>query len=187
MTLVMAAAVAILFGSSVQLVMSRDVTRIVMGLLLVSNSTNLFLMAMGLSRGAAPLLPVPRDAPVADPLVQEGAPEIDHSARLRRGLLPGHRLAGEEAQDLGQGRVIAVADARIAALARALVQGGREIERATRHAPRADRLHPRLLHRFENVARRIAHASSERIQSGMPGGRPRSGIATRSPSAKLAA
>ena len=70
MTLVMAAAVAIVFGSSVKLVMSRDLTRVVMGLLLVSNATNLFLMAMGLSRGTAPIRPIPRDALASDPLVQ---------------------------------------------------------------------------------------------------------------------
>lgn len=69
MTLVAAAGVAVLFGSGVYMLLGRDAIRAVMGLLLISNASNLFLMSVGLSRGAAPIHPI-ADGPVSDPLVQ---------------------------------------------------------------------------------------------------------------------
>jgi multicomponent Na+:H+ antiporter subunit C len=69
-TLLFAAVVAAVFGSGVRLLLSRDLIRVVMGMLLVSNAVNLLLMSVGLSRGVAPIHPVPPDVPVSDPLVQ---------------------------------------------------------------------------------------------------------------------
>lgn len=70
MTLLYAAIVAVLFGSGVYMLLGRDAVRVTTGLLLVSNASNLFLMAAGLSRGVAPIHPMASGATVADPLVQ---------------------------------------------------------------------------------------------------------------------
>jgi multicomponent Na+:H+ antiporter subunit C len=70
MILLMAAVVAVVFGSGVQLVLSRDLARVAMGILLVSNAGNLLLMSVSLTRCVAPIHPIPDDASIADPLVQ---------------------------------------------------------------------------------------------------------------------
>ena len=70
MNLLLAAAVAVLFGTGAYLMLKRDLIRVVSGVILLSNAVNLFIMAVGLSRGRAPIHPLPADARVSDPLVQ---------------------------------------------------------------------------------------------------------------------
>ncbi|MFN8591591.1 MAG: NADH-quinone oxidoreductase subunit K [Thermomicrobiales bacterium] len=70
MTLVLSLAVAVLFGSGAYLLLKHDLIRVVAGILLISNAANLFIMSAGLSRGAAPIYPLPEQVRVADPLVQ---------------------------------------------------------------------------------------------------------------------
>lgn len=70
MNAVIATAVGVLFGSGVYLAQKSDLLRVVVGLVLISNAANLTLIATGLSRGQAPILPFAEDEPVADPLVQ---------------------------------------------------------------------------------------------------------------------
>ena len=61
--------IAVVFGSGAFLVLQRDLLRVVIGIVLVSNSAILFIMAAGLSRGSAPIYPIGEGA-VSDPLVQ---------------------------------------------------------------------------------------------------------------------
>lgn len=70
MTLFLAVAVALLFGSGSYLLLKHDLIRVVVGILLLSNGANLFIMLSGLQRGSSPILPLPAGATVADPLVQ---------------------------------------------------------------------------------------------------------------------
>lgn len=68
MNLIFAATVGTLFASGVFLLLKADLLRVVVGLVLVSNAANLTLIASGLSRGVAPI--VPTSGAAADPLVQ---------------------------------------------------------------------------------------------------------------------
>lgn len=70
MNLVVALAVAALFGSGVYLMLKRDLIRVVVGINLMSNAVNLFIVAAGLFRGGAPIFPPPEDQQFSDPLVQ---------------------------------------------------------------------------------------------------------------------
>ena len=70
MTLVLSIAIAVLVGTGSYLLLKHDLIRVVIGMLLLSNGANLFIMSAGLSRGAAPIYPLPEDGAVADPLVQ---------------------------------------------------------------------------------------------------------------------
>lgn len=70
MTLVYAATVAALFGSGVYLMLKSDLLRVVVGMVLISNAANLFIMTSGLSLGAPPIYPLPDGVMVSDPLVQ---------------------------------------------------------------------------------------------------------------------
>ena len=70
MTLVTSFAVAVLIGTGSYLLLKHDLVRVVIGILLISNGANLFIMSSGLSRGAAPIYPLPESGVVADPLVQ---------------------------------------------------------------------------------------------------------------------
>jgi multicomponent Na+:H+ antiporter subunit C len=70
MTLVLSLTVAVLLGAGAYLLLKHDLVRVVIGMLLISNGANLFIMSSGLSRGAAPIYPLPQDGAVADPLVQ---------------------------------------------------------------------------------------------------------------------
>lgn len=70
MNFALSAAVAVLFGTGATLLLKGDLIRIVVGMVLISNAANLFIMASGLSRGQAPLYPLEDGAPVSDPLVQ---------------------------------------------------------------------------------------------------------------------
>lgn len=68
MTLVLAIVIAVLFGAGAYLLLKTDLFRVVAGLVLISNAAVLTLIASGLSRGGAPIHPLPDVA--SDPLVQ---------------------------------------------------------------------------------------------------------------------
>ena len=70
MTLLLALTIAALFGSGAYLLLKHDLVRVAAGVLLISNSASLFIVAAALSRGAAPIYPLPPDASVSDPLAQ---------------------------------------------------------------------------------------------------------------------
>jgi len=61
--------VAVVFASGTYLLLQRDLTRVVVGIILVSNSAVLFIISAGLSRGVAPVLPLEGEG-ASDPLVQ---------------------------------------------------------------------------------------------------------------------
>ena len=69
MTVYAALVVAVIFASGTFLLLQRDLTRVVVGVILVSNSAVLFIMSAGLTRGVAPILPL-EDEGASDPLVQ---------------------------------------------------------------------------------------------------------------------
>jgi multicomponent Na+:H+ antiporter subunit C len=68
--LVLSVVVSVLFACGVFLLLQRDLLRVVLGIVLISNAANLFIVSAGLSRGAAPIYPLPESGPVSDPLVQ---------------------------------------------------------------------------------------------------------------------
>lgn len=70
MTFAVSLAVAIIFGAGAFLVLQRNLMRVVVGMILISNAAILFVVAAGLSRGRAPIYPLPEGSPVSDPLVQ---------------------------------------------------------------------------------------------------------------------
>jgi multicomponent Na+:H+ antiporter subunit C len=61
--------VSVVFASGTFLLLQRDLTRVVVGILLVSNSAVLFIISSGLTRGAVPIYPL-GGAGASDPLVQ---------------------------------------------------------------------------------------------------------------------
>jgi multicomponent Na+:H+ antiporter subunit C len=67
MTLVFALAASALFGTGAYLVLNRDLVRVVLGVVVISQASVLTLIASGLVRGQAPIDPQP-GLPVADPL-----------------------------------------------------------------------------------------------------------------------
>ena len=69
MTVYAALVVAVVFASGTFLLLQRDLTRVVVGIILVSNSAVLFVISAGLTRGAAPILPLEGEG-ASDPLVQ---------------------------------------------------------------------------------------------------------------------
>ena len=69
MILAISVVIAVVFGSGAFLVLQRDLLRVVVGIVLVSNSAILFIIAAGLSRGSAPIYPI-GEGTVSDPLVQ---------------------------------------------------------------------------------------------------------------------
>jgi len=68
-TVYSALVVAVVFASGTFLLLQRDLTRVVVGIVLVSNSAVLFIISAGLTRGVAPILPLEGEG-AADPLVQ---------------------------------------------------------------------------------------------------------------------
>lgn len=70
MILIVSLVISILFGAGVFLTLQRDILRVVIGIILISNSANLFIIAAGLGRGRSPIYPLPEGSPVSDPLVQ---------------------------------------------------------------------------------------------------------------------
>lgn len=69
MSLVFALAASMLFGSGAYLLLHRDLVRVVLGVVVVSQSAVLTLIASGLTRGDAPIYPV-AEKRVSDPLSQ---------------------------------------------------------------------------------------------------------------------
>jgi len=67
--LALSVVIAVVFGSGTFLIMQRDLLRLVVGIVLVSNSAVLFIVAAGLSRGEVPIYPL-GDGETSDPLVQ---------------------------------------------------------------------------------------------------------------------
>ena len=61
---------AAVFASGTFLLLQRDLTRVVVGIILVSNSAVLFIISAGLTRGAPPIHPLEGAGSVSDPLVQ---------------------------------------------------------------------------------------------------------------------
>lgn len=70
MNLLLALAVAILFGAGTFLMLKHDLIRMAAGVLMISNAVTLFIMSVGLSRGRAPIYPLPEGMAVSDPVVQ---------------------------------------------------------------------------------------------------------------------
>lgn len=68
MNLAFAAAAAVLFGTGAALLLSRDLVRVVAGIMLNSQCAVLTLLASSLSRGQAPIAPLAGE--VSDPLPQ---------------------------------------------------------------------------------------------------------------------
>ena len=68
MTLYAAVMVSVVFASGTFLLLQRDLLRVVVGIILVSNSATLFIIVSGLSRGEVPIHPF--GGSVCDPLVQ---------------------------------------------------------------------------------------------------------------------
>ena len=69
MNLVFALVVAVLFGTGAYLLLSRDLMRVVLGVVVISQAATLTIVAAGQVRGAAPIHPLP-DGRISDPLSQ---------------------------------------------------------------------------------------------------------------------
>ena len=69
MKLIFALVAATLFGTGAYLLLNRDLVRVVLGVVLVSQAAVLTLIASGLTRGAAPIYPLTEQT-VSDPLSQ---------------------------------------------------------------------------------------------------------------------
>lgn len=69
MKLVFALAASALFGTGAYLLLNRDLVRVVLGITLVSHAAVLTVIASGLTRGLAPIYPLP-GRPLSDPLSQ---------------------------------------------------------------------------------------------------------------------
>jgi multicomponent Na+:H+ antiporter subunit C len=67
--LIFALAAATLFGSGAYLLLNRDLVRVVLGVVLISQASVLTLIASGLTRGMAPIYPL-TERDVSDPLSQ---------------------------------------------------------------------------------------------------------------------
>ena len=70
MILSAALAVSVVFASGTFLLLQRDLVRVVVGIVLISNSAVLFIISAGLTRGEAPIHPLKGAGSVSDPLVQ---------------------------------------------------------------------------------------------------------------------
>jgi len=69
MNLIFALVVAVLFGTGAYLLLSRELVRVVLGVVVISQAATLTIIVSGLVRGAAPIYPLP-DEPISDPLSQ---------------------------------------------------------------------------------------------------------------------
>lgn len=69
MKLILALTVASLFGTGAYLLLNRDLVRVVLGIVIVSQASVLTLVASGLTRGDAPIEPR-RGREISDPLSQ---------------------------------------------------------------------------------------------------------------------
>jgi multicomponent Na+:H+ antiporter subunit C len=69
MNLAFAVTAAVLFGAGAYLLLKRDLVRVVVGVTLISQSAVLTLLASALTRGQAPIRPLP-GVTISDPVVQ---------------------------------------------------------------------------------------------------------------------
>ena len=69
MNLVLALAAATLFGTGAYLLLHRDLVRVVLGIVIISQAAVLTLVASALVRGAPAVYPLP-EGPISDPLSQ---------------------------------------------------------------------------------------------------------------------
>ncbi|MGF1473430.1 MAG: sodium:proton antiporter [Rubrobacteraceae bacterium] len=70
MTFIISLAISIVFGAGAFLILQRNLIRLVVGIVLISNAANLFVVAAGITRGRPPIYPLPENAQISDPLVQ---------------------------------------------------------------------------------------------------------------------
>lgn len=70
MSLITLAVAAILFAVGTYLLLQRTLSRVVIGLGVLSHGANLLIMMSGGGPGQPPVLPIAADQPVADPLPQ---------------------------------------------------------------------------------------------------------------------
>lgn len=70
MNLAFALAAAVLFGTGAYLLLNRDLVRVALGVVLISQAATLTIVASGLSRGEAAIYPFDDGAEVSDPLTQ---------------------------------------------------------------------------------------------------------------------
>lgn len=70
MILYSAIVISVVFAAGTFLLLQRDATRVAVGIVLVSNSAVLFIIAAGLTRGVPPIYPLENPDSVSDPLVQ---------------------------------------------------------------------------------------------------------------------
>lgn len=70
MTFAISLVISVVFGAGAFLLLQRNLIRVVVGMVLVSNAAVLFVIAAGLSRGRPPIYPLPEGDPVSDPVVQ---------------------------------------------------------------------------------------------------------------------
>jgi multicomponent Na+:H+ antiporter subunit C len=68
MTFLVSLTVAIIFGAGSYLILQRNLIRVAVGILLISNAANLFIVAAARTQGPPPIHPL--GAAVSDPLVQ---------------------------------------------------------------------------------------------------------------------
>lgn len=69
MMLLYSLTIAVIFACGAYLMLKRDLIRLIAGMILVGNAANLFIMASGLRKGTAPILPG-ESRYMTDPLVQ---------------------------------------------------------------------------------------------------------------------
>lgn len=69
MILLFSLVVGVLFGTGAFLMLKADLFRVVVGMVMISNAAILTIIGSGLSRGAAPIYPLP-EGRISDPLVQ---------------------------------------------------------------------------------------------------------------------
>jgi multicomponent Na+:H+ antiporter subunit C len=71
---IVACVVGIMYAAAIYMILRRSIVKLVIGLLLLGNATNLLIFTVGgLTRGAPPLIPAALqhpEGPVADPLPQ---------------------------------------------------------------------------------------------------------------------
>ncbi len=70
MNLIIAVTVAVIFTIGVYLSLTRNLLRVYIGILMISYSVILFIVAAGFTYGAAPIYPLDARRPISDPLVQ---------------------------------------------------------------------------------------------------------------------
>lgn len=70
MTFAISLAISVIFGAGAYLLLQRNLIRVVLGIILISNAANLFIVAAGVSRGQPPIYPLTEGEAVSDPLVQ---------------------------------------------------------------------------------------------------------------------